>query len=216
MRTITRALMFIGCALLAGAEKPSRITIDFETMDRMPTGFSTARTGSGREGRWLVQDDATAPGGKKVLAQTDADKTDSRFPICIYDDLSAADVSVSVRFKAVAGEVDRAAGLVARYKDRDNYYVVRANALEDNVRFYKLEGGKRKQIAGVEAKVTSDAWHSLKLTAKATHFQVHYDDKLLFECDDATFKEAGKAGVWTKADSITRFDDLTIEGQDKN
>ena len=149
-----------------------------------------------------------------MLAQTSTDTTDYRFPLCIYDQLTAKDVTLSVRFKAVSGKVDQAAGLVARFRDKDNYYIVRANALEDNVRLYKVVGGSRKQFAGTKAKVSSGEWHALKLAVKGKHFQVFFDDKLLFEADDDTFKDVGKVGLWTKADSVTYFDDLKIERYD--
>ena len=149
-----------------------------------------------------------------MLVQTSTDTTDYRFPLCIYDTLTAKDVTLSVRFKAVSGKVDQAAGLVARFRDKDNYYIVRANALEDNVRLYKVVGGSRKQFAGTKTKVSSSEWHALKLAVKGKHFQVFFDDKLLFEADDDTFKDAGKVGLWTKADSVTYFDDLKIERYD--
>ena len=99
---------------------------------------------------------------------------------------------------------------MARYVDRDNYYVTRANALEDNVRLYKVEKGKRKQFAGVDTKVSAGAWHSLRLEVQGKHFKVSMDEKLLFEADDNTFSAAGKVGLWTKADSVTHFDDLSV------
>jgi len=162
----------------------------------------------------VIQEDPTAPSGGKVLAQTSTDKTDYRFPLCVYDKFTAKDVEVSVKFKAVSGKVDQAAGLVARFRDKDNYYITRANALESNVRLYKVVGGSRKQFAGKQMNVSSGEWHTLKLAVKGKHFAVSFDDKLLFEADDDTFTEAGKVGLWTKADSVTYFDDLKIEGDD--
>jgi hypothetical protein len=149
-----------------------------------------------------------------VLAQTSTDKTSYRFPLCVYDPLIATDITVSVRFKAVDGTVDQAAGLVARFKDKDNYYIVRANALENNIRLYKVERGDRKQFAGANVKVLSGQWQRLTLEVKGSHFQVLLNDTLLFEADDPTFRDAGKVGLWTKADSVTYFDDLTIMSHD--
>jgi hypothetical protein len=120
-------------------------------------------------------------------------------------------VEASVRFKAVSGKVDQAGGLVVRFKDKDNYYLVRANALEDNVRLYKVEGGDRKQFAGAATKVSPGEWHALTLSVKGSHFQVFFDDRPLFEADDTTFKDGGSAAVWTKADSVTQFDDFTVK-----
>jgi hypothetical protein len=146
-----------------------------------------------------------------VLAQTSTDKTSSRFPLCLYEGLTAAEVEVSVRFKPVSGTVDQAAGLVARYRDKDNYYIVRANALEGNVRLYKVERGKRTQFAGMDVKVPANVWQTLTWEVQGTHFRVHLNDTLLFEADDRTFRDAGKVGLWTKADSVSYFDDLTVK-----
>jgi hypothetical protein len=143
------------------------------------------------------------------------DKTSYRFPLCVYDQLTTTDVTVSVRFKAVAGTVDQAAGLVARFKDQDNYYMVRANALEHNVRLYKVERGDRKQFAGVDVTVPSGQWQRLTLEVRGAHFKVLLNDALLFEADDPTFRNAGKVGLWTKADSVTYFDDLSIVSHDQ-
>jgi len=162
-----------------------------------------------------VREDAQAFGGRRVLAQSSSDRTDYRFPVCVYDGVSAKDVEVWVRFKAVSGEVDRAGGIVARYQDQDNYYIVRANAIENNVRLYRLVGGKRWQIAGVDAQVTAGEWHMLRLAVKGSRFSVSFDGRLLFEADDSAIRDAGKVGVWTKSDSVAHFDDLKIEAHDQ-
>jgi len=206
------ALMVLGGSEAAEAGAREAITLDFDAtaVGEPPSGFSAALTGGGGPVAWRVVEDATAPSGGKVLAQTSTDKTSSRFPLCVYEGLTAADVEVSVRFKPVSGTVDQAAGLVARYRDRDNYYIVRANALENNVRLYKVERGKRQQFAGADVKVPASVWQTLTWEVKGSHFRVFLNDDLLFEADDATFNNAGKVGLWTKADSVTYFDDLTV------
>lgn len=218
MRTIVPLIvaLFLISTAFAETKSTAETTLDFDKFatGKTPPGFSTALTGGGGPVSWVIQEDSTSPGGGKVLAQMSTDKTDYRFPLCIYDKATAKDVEVSVRFKAVAGKVDQAAGLVARFQDKDNYYITRANALEDNVRLYKVVGGDRKQFAGVKAKVSSGQWHALKLEVKGKHFEVFFDDKLLFEADDDTFTEAGKVGLWTKADSVTYFAALKIESYD--
>lgn len=199
----------------AGAKADEKsLTLDFEKDEagKPPKDFTIALTGGGATPEFVVAAESGAPSGKQVLAQKSADSTDNRFPLCVHDKWSAADVAVSVKFKAVDGKVDRAGGVVLRFKDKDNYYVARANALEDNVRLYHVVAGNRVQFAGKDAKVTSGAWHTLKVEARGNHFKVFFDSgKVLFEADDETFKEAGKAGVWTKADSVTLFDDLKLE-----
>jgi hypothetical protein len=191
-------------------------TFDFEDAEagQAPGGFTAALTGGGSPPEWVVKDEPGPSGGKKVLAQTSSDGTDYRFPHIVYNDIKARDVDVSVQFKAVAGKTDQAGGLIARYQDKDNYYIVRANALEDNVRLYKVVKGDRKQFAGESAKVAPGQWHALKLSVKGSHFQVSYDGKILFEADDDQFKDAGLAGIWTKADSVTYFDNFKVESYD--
>jgi hypothetical protein len=182
--------------------------IDFSKykIGKLPEGFTTAVT-NGEPGKWVIAD----ANGKKVLAQTDTNETDSRFPLCIYDKIIIKDVKATADFMAVSGKLDQAAGLVARYKDENNYYITRANALEDNVRLYKVESGKRIQIAGANLKVTAGQWHNLKLEVCGTNQKVFYDGKLVIDANDATFTNAGKVGFWTKADSVTYFADLKIE-----
>jgi hypothetical protein len=152
------------------------------------------------------------------LAQTDADSTSYRFPLAVFNDITASDVDISVRFRPVTGRVDQAAGLVWRYRDANNYYIVRANALEGNVVLYKVENGKRSDLPlkgsgrtyGKKAQVPKNTWSVLGLTVRGSSFTVSLNGQGLFEVEDTTFTGAGKAGLWTKADSVTYFDDLTI------
>jgi hypothetical protein len=119
---------------------------------------------------------------------------------------------VAVRFKPVSGEVDRAAGIAVRLVDRDNYYVVRANALEDNVRLYRIVKGDRQQFASANVKVPSGIWQELRLVVRGTRFEVFFEGRSLFSAVDTTFATAGRLALWTKADSVTSFDDLRIGG----
>lgn len=203
---------------------PHRVlTFDSDQIGAPPTPFTAALTGEGRQGVWQVQQAVDAPSGQRVLVQTDADRTNYRFPVLVYDALLAMDVDVSVRFKALSGRVDQAAGLVWRFRDPNNYYVVRANALEDNVVLYKVQNGKRIDLPvkglgddtyGVKADVPDTGWGSLRVTARGPFFEVYLGARKLFEVEDATFQEAGKVGLWTKADSVTQFDDLVIANLD--
>jgi hypothetical protein len=201
--TVAVAATLLGAAL---ALADDAIAVKFDDMEdgKPPAGFSFGRTGQGAAGTWVVRD--------KTLAQTSTDNTDYRFPVALYDGGSWKDVAVSVRFKAVSGEVDRAGGIVFRAKDENNYYLVRSNALEDNTRIYKVVEGRRKQFGGKNNKVTPGEWHALKVEAAGDRFSVWFDgEKLIDDATDDTFKDAGKVGLWTKADSVTLFQDLTIE-----
>ena len=213
---VAGALLFAALFALAFAARAEEVLVHFDTSPgaRPPADFSVALTGGGGPVAWVITDDPTAPSGGKVLAQTSTDKTSDRFPLCIYEPLTAKDVEVVVQFKAVAGKVDQAAGLVARFRDKDNYYITRANALENNVRLYKVVQGNRKQFAGANVPVSAGAWHRLKLAVHGTRLQVFFDDKLVVDATDATFTDAGKVGLWTKADSVTYFDNLSIRSHD--
>jgi hypothetical protein len=185
------------------------IAIDQMTPGSPPAGFISARTGQGAPSQWTVAADATASAGI-AIEQSSTDRTDYRFPLAIHEATSAANVEVAVRFKAVAGKVDQAAGVALRLRDADNYYVARANALEDNVRFYRVVKGRREQLDGANLKVTPNAWHTLVLRAEGERFTVSYDGKVLYTAIDETFADAGKVALWTKSDSVTRFDEIKI------
>lgn len=188
---------------------PTR-TFDDDAMDAAPAGFSFGRTGTGALGRWLVRAVAGAPSGPNVLAQLDADATDFRFPVAVLDAPVLRDVRVSVRCKMVSGRVDQACGLVARYRDDDNYFITRANALENNIRLYTVRDGRRRQLASWSGRVTPNAWHEYRFDVRGDHLEVFWDGARVLDHHDATFGEAGRVGVWTKADSVTYFDDLSV------
>jgi hypothetical protein len=174
-----------------------------------PAGFSFGRTGGGRVGHWIVQSASDAPSPPNVLAQVDSDRTDYRFPVAAAPAPTFTDGSVSVKCKPVSGHVDRACGLVFRYQDENNYYLTRANALEDNVRFYYVKNGRRIQLANWSGKVTSGDWHELRAEFQGDHVEVYWDGTKRIDAHDRTFSRLGRVGVWTKADSYTLFDDLT-------
>ncbi len=175
-----------------------------------PPSFETGLTGKGGPVRWELLQDEGAPNGPAVLAETSGDRTSDRFPLAILKGFEARDVEVRVRFKPISGKVDQAAGLMVRVRDEDNYYIARANALEDNVRLYKVVDGKRRQFAGVDVEVPKDQWQELGLRVEGDRLMVSLDGKDLFSATDRTFAEAGRVGLWTKADSLTHFDDLVV------
>jgi hypothetical protein len=185
------------------------IAIDRMTLGSPPAGFTFARTGRGGEGEWTVAADPTATTGR-AIEQTSTERTDYRFPLAIHESLSAKNLNVEIRFKAVAGKIDQAGGVAVRLQDADNYYVARANALEHNVRFYRVVDGRRQQLGAADIRVTSNEWHTISLHAEDERFSISYDGAMLFEVIDKTFPEAGGVALWTKADSVTRFDRLTI------
>ncbi len=213
MRKGVFALVLVVSALAVAEEATGPVVVDFDkdTVGNAPEGFSFARTGQGPEGSWAIQAAEGAPSGANVLAQTSTDDTDRRFPIAVWAAGSWADVSVSVKFRPVTGEVDQAGGVVLRYADANNYYVARANAIEGNCRFYYVKDGERRELGTANVAIAAGQWHTLKLEAKGSRFTVWLEGKELFQLDDKTFGGAGQVGLWTKADSVTQFDDLTIE-----
>jgi hypothetical protein len=186
-------------------------TFEEDAADAAPAGFAFGRTGKGAAGKWLVKTEATAPSGTKVLAQLDADNTSFRFPLATLERPILKDVRVSVRCRVISGRVDQACGLVARYRDENNYFITRANALEDNIRLYTVRDGKRSELASHDIEVTPNDWHDYRFQVRGDHLQVFWDGQLVLDHHDGTFTEAGRVGLWTKADSITHFDDLRVE-----
>lgn len=214
------AFVAVPLLLLVTNALAQTIIIDFEK-DKTggpPSGFSSALTGKGKPGVWVIKTDEPSSSHHNVLAQSDADPTGYRFPVCVYDGVTAKDVDVSVKFKPISGKEDQGAGIVWRYKDQDNYYIVRANALEGNVVLYKVENGKRTDLPlkgkgrtyGMKDKVSSGQWGTLRVVAQGNTFEVYHDGNKLYEVEDNTFVNAGKVGLWTKADSVIYFDDLQI------
>jgi hypothetical protein len=163
-----------------------------------------ARGFTGAVGHWEVVRD----GENQVLAQK-AKNGDDTFNIVLVDGTQLADLDLSVRMKAVAGDLDRGGGLVWRAKDKENYYIARYNPLEDNFRVYKVQAGKRTQFQS--AKAPGDTkWHTLRITMTGAKIACYLDGTKRLEVEDATFPEAGKIGLWSKADAQSYFDDLSV------
>jgi hypothetical protein len=167
-------------------------------------------TATGKPGEWsVVRNEAV-----QALAQTSTDVTDDRFPLAIYRPFSGRNVYVSIRFMPVAGTVDQAGGVIVRFTPAGDYYLARANALENNVRFYRVVAGKRQMIAGVDANVSSRAWHTLGIAARDDRFIILFNGRELFGATDASLPGPGRIGLWTKADSITWFESINIKSLD--
>jgi hypothetical protein len=196
------------------ASSSSSFNFDADREGAQPAGFSFGRTGEGAAGRWIVRAENDAPSKPNVLAQMDPDATDMRFPVAVVEKLSLRDLRMTARCKMISGRVDQACGLVFRYRDENNYYITRSNTLENNIRLYYVKDGKRRQIASYAGPVTPKAWHEYTVEVKGDHIQVLWDGKKVLDHRDGTFTEAGKLGFWTKADSVTYFDDLAVTALD--
>jgi len=200
--TITAAILIT--TMLVGVALADTVNFDNLKTGAPPPGWTATKTGSGTA-KWTVEQDDSAPSKPNVLKQSGQ----ATYPVCIKDDTSLKDGFVEVKFKPISGKEDQAGGLVWRAKDSDNYYIARANALENNVTIYHTINGRRTEKKRTNMKVASNAWHTLRVDFQDNHFTVTFDGKKAIEWDDATFKDAGKVGVWTKADSVTLFDDFT-------
>ena len=182
-------------------------TVNF---DKDPTGVPLADWTCGVTGRgsprWTVEADPDAPSAPNVLLQSG----NGDFPWCVRTGTAILDGSVEVKFKPIRGREDQAGGVVWRWKDGKNYYVARANALENNVSLYYTEHGSRRTLKYVDAPVSANAWHVLRVEFKQTGIRVLLDGKTSIELDDSHIAGSGAVGVWTKADSVTAFDDFSF------
>jgi hypothetical protein len=181
-------------------------TVNFDDLKTgaPPPGWTASKTGKGAP-KWEVVADNSAPSKPNVLKQSG----EATYPVCFKNDTSIKDGYVEVKFKPISGKEDEAGGLVWRCKDADNYYIARANALEDNVTIYHTIKGKRVSFKNIETKVAPAVWHTLRVEFEGNKFAVTFDGKKVIEATDDSFPDAGKVGLWTKADSVTLFDDFT-------
>ena len=199
----TRILSILGSITMTAAAADI-VNFDDLKPGSSPHGWTATHTGTG-SAKWQIVADDSAPSKPNVLKQSG----EATYPVCIKDDSKLKDGFVEVKFKPVSGREDQAGGVIWRCKDKDNYYISRANALEDNVTIYHTVKGKRSEKKRINTKVTSGQWHTLRVDFKGNYFVVTFDGKKAFTWKDDTFKDAGKVGVWTKADSTTLFDDFS-------
>lgn len=206
---IVLLMISIACssAIAADSAKSRTFTFENDPVGAPPAEFEFARTGRGAEGKWVV---ALERGGKNhVLLQSSADKTDYRFPVAVVKNESFRDVTLTVRARPLAGEIDQGFGLVWRYRNADNYYITRCNALEDNCTIYHVINGSRRPFQNHPVRVATSVWHTLKMEARGNHFIVWFDGAKVLDARDDTF-QSGQVGLWTKADSVIEFDDFAV------
>jgi hypothetical protein len=205
-RTLTWLLAF-GLSAAAGRV----VTFDNGPLGKTPPEWTVAMTNHGRPARWEIVKDMSAATQPYVLAQVSTDPLRDRYPLAIFNEATFRDGEVSVRLKPVSGREVQAGGIVWRYKDENNYYLARANALEKNVQVFKVENGVRKPLmAGVHHEIPSNAWSILKVAARGNRFQVYMDHRRILQGWDNTFMSGGKVGLWTVADSVTYFDEFRV------
>jgi hypothetical protein len=205
MAKIITAASMVMAAATAHAET---ITFDTDRPGMPPAGWTCGSTGGGTP-VWTVEADSGAPSGANVLKQTGK----APFPWCVKQGTAVANGTVEVKFKPLSGREDQAGGVVWRWKDGDNYYVARANALENNVSLYYTERGRRQTLKYVDAPVRANTWHTLSVEFAGAQIRVSLDGKAYIDQSDNHIAGAGAVGVWTKADSVTAFDDFTFQAR---
>lgn len=200
MKTLATVILVAGAGSGACAQ-----TINFDSLaaGAAPAGWTATQTGSGAA-KWTIEKDETAPSPPNVLKQSGR----ATYPVCLKEDANLKNGFVEVKFKPISGKEDQAGGVIWRARDSNNYYIARANALEGNVTIYDTLNGRRTERKRTSIKVASNQWHTLRVDFQDKHFIVTFDGKKAIEWDDEKFKDAGKVGVWTKADSVTLFDDF--------
>jgi hypothetical protein len=203
MLTVTVGIVL--AAIDGAAQSPKSWNFDSDT------GGAIAKSFTNEFGNWQVTADPNAPSKPNVLAQL-AKSAGPEFNVTLIGGTNLKDVDLSVQMKAVAGRSDQGGGLVWRARDGKNYYIARYNPLEDNFRVYKVVNGSRTEFQSATIK-HSDGWHTLRVTMSADHIECYYDGKKYLEVKDSTFTNAGRIGLWTKADAQTHFDDLTANGK---
>ena len=216
MRWTTMVVVIALAGAVAFADEGKVRTFNFSKDDagKLPNGWKAEKTGRGEGSVWKVVEDDTAPSKSGVaLAQT-AKSPGGVFNICVAQDTNYKDVELSVSFKAVAGDEDQGGGFVWRYQNNNNYYICRMNPLEDNYRVYKVVAAKRTQLGGKEeVKVKTGEWHKLKVVVKGNKMEGYLDGEKIWEVTDDTFTDAGKVGLWSKADAQSHFDEFKASGE---
>jgi len=211
MKSACLVLLLTLPPLSARAGEKKVVDLQSSPIGASPAGWTFGRTGQGRAGSWVVEDGRSLGAAGHVLVQRDADATSSRFPVAFVPGVSMADGSISVRCRPISGRVDQACGVVLRARGENDYVIARSNALEGNVRLYNVVGGKREQFASWNGPVKTGTWHTLTLSASGNEYVVTYDGEAVLRARSDRISGPGAAGLWTKADSVTAFDAITIE-----
>jgi hypothetical protein len=212
--TVVAFVVVAGAATWAAEGKERAFKFSKDEVGKVPAGWKVEKTGKGEGSDWKVVEDNTAPSKSGVALAQLAKSPGGVFNICVAEDTKYKDVELSVSFKAVAGDSDQGGGFVWRYQDNNNYYICRMNPLEDNYRVYHVVNGKRVQIGGKEGiKIPVGEWHKLKVEVKGNKMEGYLDGNKIWEVTDDTFKEAGKVGLWSKADAQSHFDEFKAEGE---
>jgi hypothetical protein len=204
---VKRIFATLFAALPAFAFAATTVTFDRDVVGTLPRGWIAGSTGGGSP-KWSVEADSTAPSPPNILKQTGT----GTFPWCVKTGVSIADGFVEVKLKPLRGKEDQAGGIVWRWTSGESYYLARVNALENNITFYYVERGRRRELKSVDVEVHRDVWQTLRAEFSGTHVRVLFNSKPYIETIDRHIAGPGAVGVWTKSDSVTAFDDFSYDG----
>lgn len=185
---------------------------DGDATGTLPEGWKAEGTHQkGRVATWEVIADPSAPSKPNVLALTAVNHdSGSAYNLCLTDRISFQDGTIEVSLRAESGAEDQGGGPIWRVKDKNNYYICRANPLESNFRVYYVKDGTRKQLASARLDIPSNQWHTIKIEHHGSHIVCSFNGQKLLEAEDSTLPEAGGIGLWTKADAVTAFDNVIV------
>ena len=211
-----KRLLFGTCLFvpaLLGSADAAELSFKDAKVGESPKGWAATHTGTGKGSVWKIVEDKESPDGGKALAQVSGEGSGGFFNLCVVDETNFKDVDLTLSFKAMAGKEDQGGGPVWRFKDANNYYIARMNPLEDNFRLYKVVGGKRSQLGSTDVKAEAGKYHTIRIKHDGNHVECFLNDKLQLDVTDDAFQEAGKIGLWTKADAQTRFAGIKVKGK---
>ena len=204
-------LMVSWAAFAIADDAPATWSFGDSKLGELPGGWSSAKTGDGLGSVWQIVNAERDGKRNLALAQISSEGPRPLFNLCVVKDSKPADVDLAVEVKAVKGEIDQGGGVVWRYRDANNYYITRWNPLETNFRVYHVVAGKRTQLANADITLAADQWHTVRAVQRGEHIQCYLDGQLLLDVRDDTIRDAGAIGLWSKADAVTWFDNLTLK-----
>jgi hypothetical protein len=203
--------LLITAWLATGAIATDSWNFEYAKTGGLPAGWIATKTGEGPGSVWKIIEDPSAPAGPKVLAQTSSEGPNPLFNLCLCTTTKYADLDLKIALKPLEGKLDKGGGPVWRCQDKDNYYVARLNPLENDFRLFHVVKGKRTLLAKpIQVQEPAGQWHTIRITHAGSHITCYLNDKKLIEHDDETLREAGMIGLWTKADAVTSFDNITV------
>ncbi len=197
--------------LSAPAGVPLDRNFDSDLASVRPADILSFHTGPGSDGTWLIQPDATASSRPNVLAQISTDTSKNRFPIALVTESKYKDADLNVQIKVVDGQIDRSGGVIFRYQDANNYYLVRVNTLDDQIGLFRVSNGELKPLATNPLTAPPNGWHALRIHFKGDSIQSFFDGVKQLDAKDNSLPNAGLIGFWTHADSVAHFDDLVVQ-----